>query len=82
MRGRRAVLGPADVQGCGFEVDLLPAQVHHFGRSEAMPVGQKHHQRVALAVAVRLGRLDQLLDLVGSQVLAGAQLSVWRRAAG
>ena len=41
MRGRRAVLGPADVQGCGFEVDLLPAQVHHFGRSEAMPVGHE-----------------------------------------
>ena len=27
-----AVLGPADVQGCGFEVHLLPTQVHHFGR--------------------------------------------------
>jgi hypothetical protein len=27
MRGWRAVLGPADVSGCGFEVDLLPAQV-------------------------------------------------------
>jgi hypothetical protein len=25
VRGRRAVLGPTDVQGCGFEVDLLPA---------------------------------------------------------
>jgi hypothetical protein len=24
----------------------VPAQVHHFGRSQAMPVGQKHHQGV------------------------------------
>ena len=29
MRGWRAVLGPADVHGCGFEVDLLPAEVDH-----------------------------------------------------
>jgi hypothetical protein len=32
VHGRSAVLGPADVQGCGFEVDLLPTQVHHFSR--------------------------------------------------
>ena len=52
MRGWRAVLGAADVQGRGFEVDLFPTQVHHFGRSEAVPIGQKHHQRVAMTVAV------------------------------
>ena len=74
MRGRGAVLGSADVQGCGFEVDLLPAQVHYLGRSQAMPVGQEHHQRVAMAIAVRLSRLDQLLDLIGREVLARAQL--------
>jgi hypothetical protein len=55
-----------------------PAQVHHFGRSEAVPVGQEHHQRVAVAVAVGLGRLDQFLDLVRRQVLAGAQLRLFR----
>ena len=67
MGGRGAVLGPPDVQGRGFEVDLLPAHVHHFGRSEAMPVGQKHHEGVTVAVAVGLGCLDKLLDLVGGQ---------------
>ena len=35
MCAGRAVLDPADVQGRGLEVDLLPAQIHHFGR----PVG-------------------------------------------
>ena len=79
MRGWGAVLGPPDVQGCGFEVDLLPAHVHHFGGPEAVPVGQKHHECVAVAVAVGLGRLDQLLDLVGGQVLARAQLCVGAR---
>ena len=72
-----SVLGPADVQGCGFEVDLLPAQVYHFGRSKAMPEGQKHHERNAMAVAVLPGRLDQPLDLIGGEVLAGAQLYIW-----
>ena len=39
----RAVLCPTDVQGRGFEIDLLPTQIHDFGRPEAMPVGQEHH---------------------------------------
>jgi hypothetical protein len=30
-----------------------------------------------VAAAVGLGRLDELLDLVGGQVFAGAQLRVW-----
>jgi hypothetical protein len=75
MRRWGAVLGSADVHGCGFEV--VPAQVHHFGRSKAMPIGQKHHQRVTVTVLVGLGRLNQLLDLVGREVLAGAQLCIW-----
>jgi len=41
-----------------------------------MPIGQKHHERVTVAVAVGLGRFGQLLDLVGRQVLARAQLCV------
>jgi hypothetical protein len=43
-----------------------------------MPIGQKHHQSVTVAVAVGLGCLDELLDLVGGQMLARAQISVWR----
>jgi hypothetical protein len=34
--GRRAVLGPTDVEGRGFEADLLPMRDHHLGRSELM----------------------------------------------
>jgi len=41
-----------------------------------VPVGQKHHERIAMAVAVLRDRLDQLLDFVGDEVLAGAQLRV------
>ena len=40
MRGWRAVLGPADVQGCGFEINLLPAKVIGFlARSETVRRG-------------------------------------------
>jgi hypothetical protein len=42
-----------------------------------MPVGQQHHQSVTVAVAVGLGRLDQLLDFVNRQMFAGAKLGVW-----
>jgi hypothetical protein len=43
-----------------------------------MPVGQEHHECVSMTVAVLPDGLDQLLDLIGRQVLACAQLSVWR----
>jgi hypothetical protein len=39
----RAVLDAPDVQGSRFKVDLLPTKVNDLGRSEAMPIGQKHH---------------------------------------
>jgi hypothetical protein len=48
MRAWRAVLDSADVQGRGFEVDLLPAQVNDFGRSQAVAIAQKYDERVAL----------------------------------
>jgi hypothetical protein len=41
-----------------------------------VPVGHKGHGGVAVAVAVALGRVHELLDLGLRQVLAGAQ--VWR----
>ena len=42
-----------------------------------MSVGQKHHERIATAVPVLPDRLGQLLDLIGGQVLARAQLCIW-----
>jgi hypothetical protein len=76
MRCRRAVLGLTDVQDGHFEVDLLPLQIHHFSRSEAMPVGQKHHQGVPVATAVGLCCLDEPVDFISHQVLTRAQLVI------
>ena len=82
VRARGAVLDPADVQGRGFEVDLLPPKVHDLGRPQAMPIGQKHHQSVAVAVAVVADRLDQFLHFAAGQVLPGPQIGVFRPAQG
>ena len=38
MGARGALLDPADVQGGGGELHLIPAQVHQLGDTEAMPV--------------------------------------------
>jgi hypothetical protein len=49
VRARRAVLEPAHGQGRAFKIHLLPAQVDQLRRPEAMPVGQKDHQRITIA---------------------------------
>ena len=76
MDTRSARLDSADVQGRGFEVDLIPPQVHDFGRSQAMPVGHQDHAGVAVAVAIALGRRDQPLDLMLGEVFARPQVAV------
>jgi hypothetical protein len=43
-----------------------------------MPVGQQHHQGVAVAVAIGLGCVNELIDLIGRQVLTRAQLGIRR----
>jgi hypothetical protein len=53
-----------------------PRQIHRLGGSEAMPIGQEHHQGVTRVVPVGIGRLDQLLDLVSGRMLASAQLGI------
>lgn len=42
-----------------------------------MPVSQENHQRITVAAAVRPDRVDELLDFIGGQLLAGAQLCIW-----
>jgi hypothetical protein len=42
-----------------------------------MPVGQKHHQRVTVTVAIGFGYFDQLFDLLRGQVLTGPKLGIW-----
>ena len=71
MRRRRAALDPADVQRGAVEVDLIPAQVHQLAHPQAMAIGDQDHGGIAVAPAVALGGLDQLLDLGLGQVLAG-----------
>ena len=65
-----------------IELYLVPAQVAEFRRPKPMPEGQQDHGRVPVTVPVRLGGLDQGLDLPGRQVLPGAKFGVgasgWR----
>ena len=67
---RLTALGPANVHGAGLERDRRPWQVAQFGDAQAVAVADQDHGRVALAMAVALGRLDQALDLTLGQVLA------------
>src|SRR5271165_3941576 len=77
MRAGIPLLSPADVQGGRVEVDLIPAQVYKFAYPQAMPIGDQHHGVIAVAVAVALGGLKQLLDFGLGQVLTGPVFSVW-----
>jgi hypothetical protein len=72
-RCRGAILDSADVQGRAFKVDLFPTNVDHLGRSEPMPESEEGHESVARTVPIGLGRLDQLFDLGGAEVLPGPQ---------
>jgi len=44
--------------------NLVPAQIDDFPGPEPVPEGQKHHQSVAVTIAIGLGCLDQPLDLI------------------
>jgi hypothetical protein len=59
-----------------IELDLVPAQVAELRRPKPMPERKQDHGRVPVTVAVRLGGLDQGLDLPGRQVLPGPKLGV------
>jgi hypothetical protein len=78
MGGRRTALEPVDMDLAPIEVDLLPFQVRHLGGAEAVPVRHEDHQRVAGAVAVAAGGLDEPFHLGVGQVLALAQVPVRR----
>lgn len=63
MSAGRALFGPADVQGCPAELDLIPAQIRQLRGSQAMPEGHQDHGGVAVTPAVFSGGLHQPLDL-------------------
>jgi hypothetical protein len=79
MRCRRALLRPTNGHGAGIEVDLVPAQVRQFARSQTVTVGYQDHRGVPVTPAVGSGGFQQPLDLGLGQVLAGARRSALGR---
>jgi hypothetical protein len=76
MRRRRAILHPTNVHHRLIEVDLLSTKIDKLGRAQPMPESDQDHRRVAVALSIVLGRLDEALDLCRGQVLSGPQHSV------
>ena len=72
MGGRRALLGPADVQDGVGEIDLIPTQVYKLGRPQAVAEGDKDHGGIPVTPAIGLGGIDQPIDLGAGQVLYSA----------
>jgi uncharacterized protein YlxW (UPF0749 family) len=52
---RRAVLGAADVDGRGIEINLLPANVDQLADPQRMPKGHEDEQPIADGVAAVAG---------------------------
>src|SRR5438552_4194146 len=74
MSGGQAALEPGDVQQAGGEIHLLPAESHQLADAEAVAVGEHEQGRVPVPVAATLaGRRDELLNLVGRQVLSASE---------
>ena len=69
MGGRRALLGPADVQDGVGEIDLIPTQVYQLGRPQAVAEGDKDHGGIPVTPAIGLGGFNQPIDLGAGQVL-------------
>src|SRR5262249_33544395 len=76
MAAGSARLDSADVQDRGFEVDLIPPQVHQLGCPQPMPVGDKDHGAVPVPPTVAPDGSHKPLDLGLGQVLAGAQVAI------
>jgi hypothetical protein len=63
-------LGAAHVHGASLECDRRPLEVAQLRYAQAVPEADQDHGRIALAMAVALGHLDQALDLELGEVLA------------
>jgi hypothetical protein len=73
---RRAILGPTYAEGRGLERDLIRAEIAELSRPQAASECQEDHRRIAVAVTIALGRLDQLLDLREGEVFPRPQFPV------
>ena len=58
------------------EVDLFPAEIDQLAHPEPVTVRYEDHGGIAVAPAIVPGGLDQALDLLVGQVLAGAVFGV------
>jgi hypothetical protein len=67
---RRTVLGAADMDGRGIEIDLLPANVDKLADPQCMPEGHEDQQPIAGRVTTVAGSGQQAIDLALRQVLA------------
>ena len=76
MGAGSALFDPADVQVSRFELDLIPAQVHEFGSTQAVAVGHEDHGGVPMAPPVSLARIHEPLDLSLGEVLARPQVAI------
>jgi hypothetical protein len=63
-----------------FEVDLLPAEINHFRRPQAMPIREEDRQGITIAVAITFSCIDQLPHFIRSEVFARSQGRVGRPA--
>ena len=63
MRCRQTALFAGDMYRRGIKVDRVPGKFTYLGSPEAMPVGDKDHGGVTVAITIILSGLDQLLDL-------------------
>ena len=60
-----------------LKVDLVPAQGHELGNSQAMTKGDEDQGRISRAVSAdSAGRLDELIDLLRRQMLPRTPLAV------
>ena len=59
------------------EVDGIPAQRHKLADAQPMPIGNQHHCRVAMAIAVVAGGLNQPLYFGLGEVLAATDFGIW-----
>jgi hypothetical protein len=73
---RTCALGSAQVQGAGGEFNVGPLQAAKLRNPQAVPEGHQEHCAVALAPAIALGGLDQLLDLTLGEVFAWPKFAV------
>jgi hypothetical protein len=74
---REAVLQSSDMQRSGLELDLVPAERDELADAKPVTVGQEEEGAIAVSMPADFaGGGEELLDLVGSQVLSSAAFGV------